>query len=67
MDDLYPLCTYFPTTLNLIDHLEYLANTIGEPLQLKYPLKFLEQLDSPEKLRAYLDDLSTGSSPHVDD
>ena len=59
MDDSYPFCTYFQTTLNLIDHLEYLANSIGEPLQLKYPLTFLEQLDSPEELRAFLDDLST--------
>jgi hypothetical protein len=59
MDDSYPFCTYFPTTLNVIDHLEYLADSIGQPLKLKYPLKFLEQLDSPEEVRTYLDDLST--------
>lgn len=59
MDDSYPLCTYFQPTLNVIDHMEYLAKSIGQPLQLKYPLTFIEQLDSPEELRSYLDDLAT--------
>jgi len=59
MDDSYPLCTYFPTTLNVIGHTARLAKSIGQPLQLKYPLKFMEQLDSPGEVRAYLNDLAT--------
>ncbi len=59
MDESYPHCTYFQTTLNVIDHMENLAKSSGQPLKLKYPLKFMEQLDSPEELRAYLDDLAT--------
>ncbi|WP_299860902.1 hypothetical protein [uncultured Hoeflea sp.] len=59
MDPSYPPSTYFGPTLNVVQHLESLAESIGQPLQLKYPLRFLEQLDTPEELRLYLDDLST--------
>ncbi|MGJ5620422.1 hypothetical protein [Sulfitobacter sp. MF3-043] len=59
MDPSYPLPTYFGPTLNVIQHLESLAESVGQPLRLKYPLSFLEELDSPEELRLYLDDLST--------
>ena len=59
MDDSYPLCTYFEPTLNVIEHIEYLAKNLDQPLKLKYPLIFIEQLDSPTELRAYLDDLAT--------
>ena len=43
----------------MIQHVDYLSRKIGQPVTLKYPLKFLEDLDSPEELRAYLDDLAT--------
>jgi hypothetical protein len=59
MDDSYPLCTYFEPTLNVIEHIEYLSKNMDQPLKLKYPLTFIEQLDSPRELRAYLDDLAT--------
>lgn len=59
MDPSYPLCTYFQPTLNVIQHIERLSTNLGRPVTLKYPLKFLERLDSPEELEAYLDDLST--------
>ena len=59
MDDTYPLCTYFQPTLNVIGHMENLAKSIGRPLTLLYPLTFMQQLDSPQELRAYLDDLAT--------
>lgn len=59
MNDSYPLFTYIGPTLNVVDHLELLANETGKPLQLKYPLKFLDQINTEEKLTAFLDDLST--------
>jgi hypothetical protein len=59
MDDSYPLCTYVGSTLNMVSHLELLAKEIGEPLHLKYPLSFLDQINTGEKLKNYLDDLST--------
>ena len=59
MDDSYPLCTYVGSTLNMVNHLELLAKEIGEPLHLKYPLRFLDQINTGEKLKTYLDDLST--------
>ncbi len=62
MDASYPLCTYFGPTLNVIQHLESLAKSTGQPLRLNYPLRFLEELDSPKELRLYLDDLSTVGS-----
>lgn len=62
MDSTYPLPTYFGPTLNVIEHLQKLAESTGQRLLLRHPLKFLEQLDEPEELRAYLDDLSTVGS-----
>ena len=58
MDDAYPLCTYFPPTINVIEHMAQIADGLGQPLKLKYPLKFLEQLNSPAELKTYLDDLA---------
>lgn len=59
MDDSYPLCTYVGSTLNVINHLEALAIETGQPLHLEYPLWFLDQINTGEKLKAYLDDLAT--------
>jgi hypothetical protein len=59
MDDAYPLCTYIDCTENVLAHLEFLAEETGQPLRLKYPLRFLDQINTEEKLKAYLDDLSS--------
>jgi hypothetical protein len=59
MDDHYPLPTYFGPTLNVILHMQRLAESLDQPLQLNYPLRFIEKMDSPKELRAYLDDLAT--------
>ncbi|APM40686.1 hypothetical protein [Clostridium kluyveri] len=59
MDNSYPLFTYIGSTLNMIKHLESLSNDTGQPIKLKYPIKFLNQINSPEKLKPFLDDLST--------
>lgn len=59
MDDSYPLCTYHGPTENVLLHLEALARGIGRPLRLKYPLKYLDEINTPEKLIAFLDEVST--------
>ncbi|MBN2088570.1 hypothetical protein JW964_03110 [candidate division KSB1 bacterium] len=59
MDDNYPLCTYHGPTENVILHLDALAGETSQPLRLKYPLKYLDEINTPEKLTAFLDDIST--------
>ena len=58
MDDSYPAVFYYEPTENIINHLEELAKETGQSLQLRYPLRFMEQFDTPEELTASLDDLS---------
>lgn len=59
MDDAYPLCSYHGPTENVLLHLDALAKAIGQPLTLKYPLSYLDAINTPEKLVAFLDDVST--------
>ncbi|MGE5381252.1 MAG: hypothetical protein ACM3NT_09345, partial [Methylocystaceae bacterium] len=59
MDDSYPYCTYTGPTGNVLLHLDALAEETGQPLQLKYPLKYLDKINTPAKMKAYLDDVST--------
>jgi len=40
-------------------HLEALAKQTGQPLRLKYSLRYLDAISDPDALRAYLDDVST--------
>jgi hypothetical protein len=58
MDDSNPYCTYDGPTGNVILHLEALAKETGQPLRLKYPLKYLDEINTPEKLKAFLDDVA---------
>ncbi|MGE5675557.1 MAG: hypothetical protein ACM3XM_17045, partial [Mycobacterium leprae] len=57
MDHRYPYFTYWPPTANMVVELSRLANQAGRPLVLKYPLRFLDDIRTPEQLRAYLDSL----------
>lgn len=59
MDESYPYCTYTGPTGNVLLHLDALATELGQPLKLKYPLKYLDKINTPEKIKAYLDDVST--------
>jgi len=59
MDVSYPYCTYTGPTGNVLMHLDTLATELGQPLKLKYPLKYLDEINTPEKLNAYLDEVST--------
>ena len=58
MDDAYPWCTYNECTENVLNHLDALAKETGQPLRLKYPLKYLDEINTPDKLKAFLDDVS---------
>jgi len=58
MDDSFPSCTYIDITENVLDHLDALANELDAPLKLKYPLTFLDEFNTPEKLTTFLDDVS---------
>jgi hypothetical protein len=58
MDDSAPFCTYFSVTENIICHLDALADSTTAPLKLKYPLIFLDEINTPEKLKIYLNDIS---------
>lgn len=57
MDRRYPAFSYFAPTSNVIDALNTLSLKVGRPLTLNYPLRFLDQIKTPEQLRAYLDSL----------
>jgi hypothetical protein len=59
MNEAYPYCTYTGPTGNVLLHLDALATELGKPLKLKYPLKYLDEINTPEKMKAYLDDVST--------
>ena len=58
MDDSFPFFTYSSPTLNMIDYLSELSTAVGRPVELKYPLKFLDEINDPVKLKAFLDDLA---------
>lgn len=58
IDDSYPYCTYNEVTENILLHLDALAKETEQPLKLKYPLKYLDEINTPEKLTEFLDDVS---------
>ena len=58
IDESTPFCTYWSVTENIINHIEILADSSTTPLKLKYPLKFLDEINTPEKLTAFLEDVS---------
>ncbi len=59
MDDSYPFCTYTGPTGNVLHHLENLSQETGRPLILKYPLKYLDRINTEDSLKKYLDDVAT--------
>ena len=58
MDDSFPYCTFNEPTENVIAHLDELAKKMGVPIKLKYPLKYLDDINTPQKLYEFLDDVS---------
>lgn len=59
MDDSYPFCTYTGPTGNVLLLLNSLAEQTGQPLKLKYPLKYLDKINTQRTMKAYLDNVST--------
>lgn len=59
LDEPCPLFTYFGVTSNMIHYIEDLSKKAEEPFRLNYPLIFLDEINTPEKLIHVLDDLST--------
>ena len=57
MDPSYPVFSYIAPTVNAIDALDRLSKKTGRPLKLRYQLRFLDQIRTPEQLRAYLNSL----------
>lgn len=51
-----PLVSYFGVTANMINFIEELARDAGRPFRLKYPLRFLDEIDMPAKLTRMMDD-----------
>lgn len=58
MNEYAPFCAYFSNTENMLLHLEALQDSTTESLKLKYPLSFLDIINTPEKLQSYLNDIS---------
>lgn len=58
MDASYPYCVYEGPTGNVLEHLEALARETGQPLRLRHPLRFFDEIDTPVELHAFLDDVS---------
>ena len=58
MDDSFPYCTFNEPTENVIAHLDGLAKEIGSSSTTQIPLKYLDEINTPEKLYAFLDDVS---------
>ncbi len=54
MDPSFPLVSYIGPTANALDYLDQLSRQTGRPVKLKYPLRFLDQIAAPERLRATL-------------
>lgn len=59
MDDSYPLSVQHEPTANVLLHLDNLAQETNQPLKLKYPLKYLDYINTTEKLIPILEDWST--------
>jgi len=57
MDRSYPAFSFFAPTINVVDALAGLSRDTGRPLALKHPLRFLDEINTPERLRAYLESL----------
>jgi len=57
MDRRYPAFSYFAPTCNVVEALIQLSRETGHPLALKYPLRFLNEIKTPQQLRTYLDSL----------
>ncbi|MFW5490173.1 MAG: hypothetical protein ACNI3A_17425 [Desulfovibrio sp.] len=59
ISDAYPMCVYHGPTENVLTHIEKLSRQLGKPVTLRYRLAYLDQINTPEKVLAFLQDVST--------
>lgn len=57
MNPNYPVFSFIGPTANVLSALENLAAKAERPIRLKYPLRFLDTIQTPEQLEAYMDSL----------
>jgi len=55
-NDKDPVIAYVGVTANMINLIEDLSHQAGRPFALKYPLRFLERIDTPGEMTSALDD-----------
>ncbi len=53
-----PFCVYYESTKNVLEHLVSLSDSSTLPLKLKYPLSFLDSINTPETIVEHLNDIS---------
>jgi len=58
IDEKAPFCVYYEASKNVIEHLVSLSDSTTVPLKLKYPLTFLDSINTPENLVEHLNDIS---------
>ena len=58
MDDAFPYNSYHGPTENILIHLDLLAEQLSRPLKLNYRLSYLDEINTPEKLVNYLNDVA---------
>jgi len=58
IDETAPFCVYYEVSKNVVDHIVSLTDSTTAPLKLKYPITFLDSINTPKKLIAHLDDIS---------
>lgn len=59
IDDSYPLNTYHEPTQNVLQHISKLIKETNQEFKLKYPLYYLDNINTTEKLIPILEDWST--------
>lgn len=58
IDETAPFCVYYEVSKNVVDHIVSLTDSTMAPLKLKYPITFLDSINTPKKLIVHLDDIS---------
>jgi hypothetical protein len=53
----YPYLVYNEISENIIDHIVSLSKEINQQVKLKYPLKYLDEISTPAKLKTFLNDV----------
>lgn len=55
----YPWVVYHGPTENVLKNIDVISKQLGRPVKLHYPLKYLDNINTPEKAAAFLNDVST--------